>query len=82
MCLVYLVVLIYDYNVCTNGLTYCQRPFNFAAFIIEASFGAWAGWRGYSIISSQNNDSFDAISQIPLCSGRRYALLIVFILFQ
>ncbi|KAL3784193.1 hypothetical protein HJC23_001392 [Cyclotella cryptica] len=41
-----------------------------AAFIVETSFGAWAGWRGYNIVSSQNNDSFEAISQIPLCAGR------------
>lgn len=41
------------------------------AFIVEASFGAWAGWRGYNIVSSQNNDSFEAIAEIPLCAGRR-----------
>ena len=48
-------------------------PSSFAciAFMIEVSFGAWAGWRGYSIVSSQNNDSFEAIAQIPLCAGRR-----------
>eukprot|EP00804_Cyclotella_cryptica_P022343 CCRYP_015908-RA/>CCRYP_015908-RA protein AED:0.10 eAED:0.02 QI:0/0/0/1/1/1/3/0/178 len=42
-----------------------------AAFIVEASLGAWAGWMGYNIVSSQNNDSFEAISQIPYCAGRR-----------
>lgn len=42
-----------------------------SAFIIEVSFGAWAGWRGYNIVSSQNNDSLEAIAQIPLCAGRR-----------
>jgi hypothetical protein len=32
--------------------------------------------------NNELHDKLDAISQIPLCSGRRYALLIVFILFQ
>lgn len=41
-----------------------------AAFAFEASFGAWAGWRGYSMISSQNKSSYEEISKIPLCAGR------------
>jgi len=41
-----------------------------AAFIFEASFGAWAGWRGYNIVSSQNKSSYEEISRIPLCAGR------------
>lgn len=41
-----------------------------AAFVFEASFGAWAGWRGYNIISSQNAGSYEEISKIPLCAGR------------
>lgn len=44
-----------------------QKTFS---FLFEASFGAWAGWRGYSIMSSQNTDSYDTISKIPLCAGR------------
>ncbi|KAL7542659.1 hypothetical protein ACHAXR_012105 [Thalassiosira sp. AJA248-18] len=41
-----------------------------AAFLFEASFGAWAGWRGYNIVSSQNKSSYEEISKIPLCAGR------------
>ena len=41
------------------------------AFIVEVGFGAWAGWRGYNIISAQNSDSYEAIAKIPLCAGRR-----------
>ncbi len=40
------------------------------AFLVESSFGAWAGWRGYNIISSQNVDSYELIGKIPLCAGR------------
>lgn len=41
-----------------------------AAFLFEASFGAWAGWRGYNIVSSQNKNSYEEIANIPLCAGR------------
>ena len=47
------------------------KVYSIAAFIVEVSFGAWAGWRGYNIVSSQNSDSLEAIAQIPLCAGRR-----------
>lgn len=40
-----------------------------AAFVFEASFGAWAGWRGYNIVSAQNKNSYEEISKIPLCAG-------------
>ena len=49
----------------------CAINNNIAEFVIETSFGIWAGWRGYNIVSSQNNDSFEAIAQIPLVAGRR-----------
>lgn len=38
--------------------------------MIKASFGAWAGWRGYNMVSSQNKNSYEEISKIPLCAGR------------
>lgn len=41
-----------------------------AAFLFEASLGAWAGWRGYTITSSQNKNSYEEIAKIPLCAGR------------
>ena len=45
-----------------------QKTFS---FLFEVSFGAWAGWRGYNILSSQNNNSsYDEIAKIPLCEGR------------
>ena len=40
------------------------------ALICEASFGAWAGWRGYNIVSSQHEDSYNEIAKIPLCAGK------------
>jgi hypothetical protein len=40
------------------------------SFLFEASFGAWAGYRGYNMISSQNTNSYDEIAKIPLCAGR------------
>jgi len=44
-----------------------QKTFS---FLFEASFGAWAGWRGYNIVSKQNKSSYEEISKIPLCAGR------------
>ncbi|KAL9183725.1 hypothetical protein ACHAXT_004581 [Thalassiosira profunda] len=41
-----------------------------AAFVFEASFGAWCGWRGYNKMSSMNASSYEEVSKIPLCSGR------------
>ena len=41
-----------------------------AALVFEVSFGAWAGWRGYNIVSSQNTSSYEEISKIPLVAGR------------
>ena len=41
-----------------------------AAFVFESSFAAWAGWRGYCIMSSQNKNSYEEIAKIPLCAGR------------
>ena len=49
------------------GTRWMQKTFS---FLFELSFGAWAGWRGYSILSSQNNQSYDEIAKIPLCAGR------------
>lgn len=49
------------------GTRWMQKTFS---FLFELSFGAWAGWRGYSILSSQNNQSYDEIAKIPLCTGR------------
>jgi hypothetical protein len=40
------------------------------SFLFEASFGAWAGYRGYNMISSQNSNSYDEIAKIPLCAGK------------
>lgn len=40
------------------------------SFMFEASLGAWAGWRGYTIKSSQDTNSFEEIAKIPLCAGR------------
>lgn len=41
-----------------------------ASFLFEASFGAWAGWRGYNIMSSTNASSYEEIARLPLCAGR------------
>ena len=49
------------------GTRWMQKTFS---FLFELSFGAWAGWRGYSILSSQNNQSYNEIAKIPLCAGR------------
>mmetsp|Transcript_38256 Transcript_38256/g.81661 ORF Transcript_38256/g.81661 Transcript_38256/m.81661 type:complete len:264 (+) Transcript_38256:216-1007(+) len=40
------------------------------SFLFEASFGAWAGWRGYNMVSSQNKSSYEEIARVPLCAGR------------
>lgn len=40
------------------------------SFLFEASFGAWAGWRGYNIMSSQNKSSYEELARVPLCAGR------------
>lgn len=40
------------------------------SFLFEASFGAWAGYRGYNMISSQNSSGYEEIANIPLCAGR------------
>lgn len=40
------------------------------AFVFEASFGAWAGWRGYNIMSSKNTSSYEEIAKLPLVAGR------------
>jgi len=40
------------------------------AFLFEAAIGAWSGWRGYNIISSQNENSYEEIAKLPLCEGR------------
>ena len=49
------------------GTRWMQQGFS---FLFEASFGAWAGYRGYTIISSQNTNSYEEIAKIPLCAGR------------
>ena len=40
------------------------------AFMFESLFAAWAGWRGYSILSQQNANSYEEIAKIPLLPGR------------
>ncbi len=40
------------------------------SFLFETSFGAWAGYRGYTIMSAKNTSSYDEIAKIPLCAGR------------
>ena len=40
------------------------------AFMFESLFATWAGWRGYSILSQQNANSYEEIAKIPLVPGR------------
>ncbi len=40
------------------------------SFLFETSFAAWAGYRGYNMVSSQNTSSYDEIARIPLVAGR------------
>lgn len=41
-------------------------------FLFEASFGFWAGWRGYHTVADQMGEggTYDEIAKIPLVQGR------------
>lgn len=41
-----------------------------AGFLFEASFGFWAGRRGYQMASARSEGTYAEIARIPLCEGR------------